>query len=73
MIILLYAIFHKDIECMSVNIDRYKKVTIWGFAIILVLIAKLNINNTDSLLLVCVCVISILLVFLRDNHTSYDN
>jgi hypothetical protein len=69
-IILLYVIFNKNITFLHIEIDRYKKVVLWGFAMILLIMAKINIETVGPLALVGIGIISLIPLFLREKHDS---
>jgi len=62
--------FQSSISFPPLKVERYKKITIWGFSIFLILLAKLNYNEANKIFVVIVCGLALLLLFMNGRHDS---
>jgi hypothetical protein len=69
-LIVLYVAFNKNITFEQIEMRRYQKMTLWGFSMILIIIAKLNAEKLNHLFLIGISVISLIPLFIRDKYAS---
>jgi general stress protein CsbA len=69
-LIVLYVAFKKNITFGQIEMRRYQKMTLWGFSMILIIIAKLNAEKLNNLFLIGISVVSLIPLFIRDKYAS---